>query len=323
MTEVVPLDSRRVGGTSPNLSTVLVLLDDFGRVWWETNSKSELWELPTALLASAVTPGESATDMASARSVGARGLSPVGAFRAPGRDGLQLAYRMQAGGRMPSHEPTDTTGLFLPLELAPLNLDPQHAAIVAIAIGRKREWDERLLGPSGVDHVAMLRAHEAPPSTTTGPVGPFIELVRDRIASSQGPSKAPFVARLGELMLLEGRRERARSLLVEANALAAQIDDVATVMRCEIRLAEIDDPMRGELAAWSWISRLAGGGERRHLDIPFAYLGAFAGRRHRRREADVYLRRALALCEEPDRRAALKRELMVGVAVKQELTAIS
>lgn len=303
---------------------LLVLVDDFGRVWWQKNGESDFWELPASSLTSAMTPGEAASAMANARVVGATIPRSVGAFRTTERDRLVLAYLMQAGGSMPSGEPADMMGLFLPLELAPINSDPQQAAIVAIATGRKREWDERLVGPSGVDHLAILREHETPPGSTKAPVGHFIELVRARIATLEGPSKAPFVARLGELMLLEGRTERARSLLVEANALAAQIDDVATVIRCEIRLAETDDPALGELAAWKWISRLASGGGRRHLDIPFAYLGAFAARRHRRREADVYLRRALALCEEPDRRAALKRELAFGVAAKQqELTAIS
>lgn len=318
MTEVVPLHPRRAGTETATLGLVAVIIDQFDRVWWERNEHQDYWQLPGGPIFSELTPSESASTMAAAAGLRTGAPRAVGVFRDLDREGLLVAYRLQ----FESNSAADRSGLFFPLELVPLNSDPHHAAIVAISIGRKREWSERLVGPSASDHLASLRGQEVPPISIRASVAFFSEMVRERVATSEGPAKARQLLRLGELMLLEGRLDRARSYLLEAAGLAVQTHDVPTQMRCEIRLAELEDPVRAELSAWKWVSHLACS-DRRYLDVPFAYLGTFAARRNRRREADVYLRRALALCEEPERRAALKRELAIGGAVRQELSAIS
>jgi len=318
VTEVVPLHSKRAGAESTTLGLVAVVIDQFDRVWWERNEHEDYWQLPAGPILAELTPSESVSALAAAAGLRTTAARAVGVFRASDRGALLVVYRLQ----FDANSTADRRGFFFPLELVPLNSDPHHAAIVAIATGRKREWTEWLVGPSVSEHMATLRRQEMPPVPITASVAHFIELVRERVATSEGSAKARQLMRLGELMLLEGRPTQARSDLSEAAGLAIQTNDVPTQMRCEIRLAELEDPVRAELSAWKWVSHLAVA-DRRHLDVPFAYLGAFASRRNRRREADVYLRRALALCEEPERRAALKRELVIGGAVRNELSAIS
>lgn len=318
MTEVVALHPRRAGAESTTLGLVAVVIDQLDRVWWERNEHQDYWQLPGGPIFAELTPSESASALAAAAGLRTSAPRAIGVFRDPDREALLVVYRLQ----FDANSPTDRRGLFFPLELVPLNSDPHHAAIVAIATGRKREWTERLVGPSASEHLAALRRQEMPPISTTASVALFTDMVRERVATSEGPAKARQLVRLGELMLLEGRPDRARAHLLEAAGFAILTNDVPTQMRCEIRLAELEDPVRAELSAWTWVSHLAGT-DRRHLDVPFAYLGAFAARRNRRREADVYLRRALALCEEPERRAALKRGLVIGGAVRNELSAIS
>lgn len=318
MNQVVPLHPKRVGIEFPTIRIAAVAVDDVGRVWWEPSDIQDLWQVPIGSLVVDGTPGECASALTSERGLSTSAPRAIGTFREEATGSLIMAYRMQAD----ADSAIGRWGLFFPLELAPLNSDPGHTAIVAVASGRKREWNERLTGPTGSDHVAILRQQETDPVSTTLSMPSFIDILRERIATSSGSARAKHTMRLGELLFLEGRLDRARSQLVEAADLANRTNDIPTRIRCELRLAELEDPSRAELAAWKWVSHLSAK-ERIHLDIPFAFLGSFAARRGRRREADVYLRRALALCEEPERRAALKRELILGSTARPQLSAIS
>lgn len=318
MNEVVPL--KRAVPQHPSVLVAVVLLDRLGRVWWERNESHDYWQLPLSrvVIEAGSTPSELASTLARERAINGEAPHVVGIFAEDATTSLVMVYLIQVN----ADSAPSRTGFFLPLELAPLNSEPGHNVIVGLVTGRRREWSERLSGPSGPDHVARLRQLETAPASPTISMPTFTDLIRERIAGSTGPARARHTMRLGELLLLEGRPERARSQLREAAALADRTKDTATLIRCQLKLAELDDPSGAEVAAWNWISRLSAS-DRRHLDIPFAFLGTFAARRNRRREADVYLRRALALCEEPERRAALKRELMLGSTPRSQLSAIS
>lgn len=318
MNGVVALHPARTSTEIPALLVALVAVDRFARVWLERNEDPDYWHLPVGHLVGEQTPAEQASALAADRGLGASVPQAIGLFKDDATATLLMAYRMEVDSSLESTQP----GLFLPLELAPLNFDPGHSLLAAIATGRKKEWTERLSGPSGPDYLAVLRGYETSPISTTISVPAFTDMLRERIATSSGPAKARQMMRLGVLLLLEGRPDRGRAQLLEACRLASQWRDLPTEIQSTLRLAELDDPVGAEQSAWKWISQLSIG-ERHHLDVPFAFLGTFAGQRNRRREADVYLRRALALCEQPERRVALRCELVLGSNARPALSAIS
>lgn len=318
---VIALDTRRVRSATGTEPLVALVLDDgSGRIWFEQPDGLDLWRLPVVPLqtTSGSTPGEIALLMARTRGMEITRLAAIGGFRGAEGDPLYLSYSAQVIERAHLDE---VRGLLLPLELAPLNTDPQHLAIVSMARRRSRELDERLVSPNGIEHLRRLRADERTPAPLAAPLEPFLDILRTRIAGAEPERSAPSLARLGELLILDGQTEKARSHLLRAAEIAERQADLGTLARCQIKLEELKTPSKGEAAAWDWVSRLTEGGRRQCVDIPFAYLGAFAARRYRHREADVYLRRALTLCDATDRRAALRLAVTLGSVAQPARTA--
>ncbi|HKY47616.1 MAG TPA: hypothetical protein VJQ79_06490 [Acidimicrobiia bacterium] len=330
MPDVVALDSRRSPDRSLNtaVQVVAVIVDGTSRILLRHSDVCDLWELPAAGLPGGATPGEAAGHIAESYGLVPGRTQPIGGFRGGEIDTLVLGYRVEV------KDTSSGSGLFLPLHLAPLNADPRHTAIAqgALRLGtlslgprdkgatsNESNYDEPLasmqpvqerLGPvSGDGLLAELRMDEELPSSSPIPIASFLEIVNSRLSESQGPDRAPWLERLAELMIIDGRSHVAGDLLAESFELASMAGDTETMARADIRIAELDDPFAGEMRAWWWVSRLSTPGTFSHLDIPFAYLGAFASRRRRSREADAYFRRALVLSEDPARRAWIKSSM--------------
>jgi hypothetical protein len=325
MPDVVALDSRRSPDRSLNtaVQVVPVITDNASRVLMRHSDICDLWELPAVGLSGGATPGETATDIAKSYGLVPGRPQPIGGFRGGEIDTLVLGYRVEVDCT------SDGSGLFLPLHLAPLNADPRHIAIAHSAISHRptshrptshrptsnrapasmEPVEERLGQVSGDTHLAELRMGEEPPSSCPIAIASFLEIVNSRLSESRGPERAPWLERLAELMIIDGRSHVAADLLAESFELASTAGDTETMARADIRIAELDDPAAGEMRAWWWVSKLSTPGTFAHLDIPFAYLGAFASRRRRSREADAYFRRALVLSEDPARRAWIKSSM--------------
>ena len=315
MPDVVALDSRRSPERSLNtaVQVVPVITDSTSRVLMRHSEASDLWQLPSVVLAGGETPSDTAI-----RVVESFGLVPgrpqaIGGFRGGGVDTLDLGYRVDVGCG------SSDSGLFLPLHLAPLNADPRHSAIAQSALSQSAvsqgalaptvPIEERLGQLSGDAHLAELRVGEESPSSCPIAIAPFLEIVNARLSDSRGPERAQWLERLAELMMIDGRSHVARDLLAESFDLASASGDTETMARADIRISELEDPAAGELRAWWWVSKMSTPGAFGHLDIPFAYLGAYASRRRRTREADAYFRRALVLSEDPARRAWIKSSM--------------
>lgn len=315
MPDVVALDSRRSPDRSLTtaVQVVAVITDSASRVLMRHSDVCDLWELPAVGLSGGATPGETASDIAKSYGLVSRRPQPIGGFRGGEIDILVLGYRVEVDST------SNGPGLFLPLHLAPLNADPRHIAIAHSAASHRpisyrasdsmEAVEERLGQVSGDAHLAELRMGEEPPSSCPIAIASFLEIVNSRLSESRGPERAPWLERLAELMIIDGRSHVAGDLLAESFELASTAGDTETMARADIRMAELDDPAAGEMRAWLWVSKLSTPGTFAHLDIPFAYLGAFASRRRRSREADAYFRRALVLSEDPARRAWIKSSM--------------
>jgi hypothetical protein len=320
MPDVVALDSRRSLDRSLNtaVQVVPVITDGASRVLMRHSEQCDLWELPAVGLSGGATPGEIATDIAKSYGLVPGRPQAIGGFRGGEVDTLVLGYRVEVDCT------SSGSGLFLPLHLAPLNTDPRHTAIARSAIAHRAVFpgamsngalasmepvEERLSQVSGDAHLAELRMGEELPSTSPIAIASFLEIVNSRLSESRGPERAPWLERLAELMIIDGRSHVAGDLLAESFELASTAGDTETMARADIRIAELEDPAAGEMRAWWWVSKLSTPGTFAHLDIPFAYLGAFASRRRRSREADAYFRRALVLSEDPARRAWIKSSM--------------
>ena len=305
MPDVVALDSRRSPDRTLNtaVQVVPVITDTASRVLMRHSAVSDLWELPAVLLSGGQTPGETATHVVESFGLIPRRPQPIGGFRGGDLDTLVLGYRVETEGG------ASDGGLFLPLHLAPLNADPRHSAIAHRALASMEPVEERLGQVSGDVHLSELRMGEEAPSSCPIAIASFLEIVNARLSESRGSERAPWLERLAELMILDGRSHVAGDLLAESFELASSAGDTETMARADIRISELDDPIAGEMRAWWWVSTLSTPGGFRHLDIPFAYLGAFASRRRRTREADAYFRRALVLSEDPARRAWIKTSM--------------
>jgi hypothetical protein len=305
MTEVVALDSRRSPDRSLNtvVQVVPVITDTASRVLMRHSEDCDLWELPAVVLAGGDTPSETATHVVQSLGLVPQRPQPIGGFRGGDLDTLVLGYRVEVDGG------SSDSGLFLPLHLAPLNADPRHSAIAHRALASMEPVEERLGQVSGDDHLTELRMGEELPSSCPVAIASFLEIVNARLSESRGPERAPWLERLAELMIIDGRSHVAGDLLVESFELASEAGDTETMARADIRISELDDPAAGEMRAWWWVSKLSTPGGFSHLDIPFAYLGAYASRRRRSREADAYFRRALVLSENPARRAWIKSSM--------------
>jgi hypothetical protein len=320
MPDVVALDSRRSPDRSLNtaVQVVPVITDGASRVLMRHSELCDLWELPAVGLSGGATPGETATDIAKSYGLVPGRPQAIGGFRGGEVDTLVLGYRVEVDCA------SSGSALFLPLHLAPLNADPRHTAIARSAIAHRTVFsgamsngpiasmepvEERLSQVSGDAHLAELRMGEELPSTSPIAIASFLEIVNSRLSESLGPERAPWLERLAELMIIDGRSHVAGDLLAESFELASTAGDTETMARADIRIAELEDPAAGEMRAWWWVSKLSTPGTFAHLDIPFAYLGAFASRRRRSREADAYFRRALVLSEDPARRAWIKSSM--------------
>jgi hypothetical protein len=309
MPDVVALDSRRSIDRSLNtaVQVVPVITDSAYRVLMRHSEVSDLWQLPAVALAGGETPSDTAIRVVESFGLVPRRPHPIGGFRGGDVDTLDLGYRVEVDCG------STATGLFLPLHLAPLNADPCHSAIAQSALSQgapsKVSIDERLGQVSGDAHLAELRMGEELPSSCPIAIAPFLEIVNARLSDSRGPERAPWLERLAELMIIDGRSHVAGDLLAESFELASASGDTETMARADIRISELEDPAAGELRAWWWVSKLSTPGAFAHLDIPFAYLGAYASRRRRTREADAYFRRALVLSEDPARRAWIKSSM--------------
>lgn len=300
-----------------------MITDSASRVLMRHSDVCDLWELPAVVLLGGETPGETATHVARGLGLVPGRAQPIGGFRGGEVDTLVLGYRVEVDCT------SSDVGLFLPLHLAPLNTDPRHTAIAHSAISQgaisqgaifqsasphnalawKEPVEERLGQVSGEAHLAELRMGEDVPSVCPIAIAPFLEIVNARLSESRGPERAPWLERLAELMIIDGRSHVAGDLLAESFELASASEDTETMARADIRISELEDPAVGELRAWWWVSKLSTPGAFAHLDIPFAYLGAYASRRRRLREADAYFRRALVLSEDPARRAWIKSSM--------------
>lgn len=335
MPDVVAIDSRRSLDRTLNtaVQVVSVIVDSTSRVLLRHSDVCDLWELPGVGLPGGTTPGEAAGHIAESYGLVPGRTRPFGGFRAADLDTLVLGYRVDV------RDTSSGSGLFLPLHLAPLNADPRHIAIAhsALSLGAlshgvppsgplatetnstRSNFDEtsasippveeRLDQVSGDAHLAELRMDEQLPSPSPISIASFLEIVNSRLSESQGPERAPWLERLAELMIIDGRSHVAGDLLAESFELASMAGDNETMARADIRIAELENPAAGEMRAWWWVSKLSSPGTFSHLDIPFAYLGAFASRRRRSREADAYFRRALVLSEDPARRAWIKSSM--------------
>ncbi len=292
-----------------------MITDNSSRVWLRHSELSDIWELPAVVLLAGETPSESAVKVVKSLGLVPRRPQPIGGFRGGDLDTLVLGYRVEVEGG------SSDSGLFLPLHLAPLNCDPRHGAIAQRALASMEPVEERLDQASASVHLSELRAGEESPASCPIAISSFLEIVNTRLTESTGPERAPWLERLAELMIIDGRSHVARDLLGEAVTLASAAGDTATRARADIRISELADPAAGEMRAWWWVSELTTPAAFSHVDIPFAYLGAFASRRRRTREAEAYFRRALIFSEDPTRRAWIKSSMTPRPAPAVRVTA--
>ncbi|MGH8926852.1 MAG: hypothetical protein ACRDWH_00755 [Acidimicrobiia bacterium] len=217
-----------------------------------------------------------------------------------------LAYHIETEGR------SGEDGNFIPLDLAPLNIEPSHVEIAHRALTAGDGVDERLDIDDGETRLAFLRSDEREPPPCPVDLASFIEAANDRLTKCPERERARWLERLAELLILDGHPDSARSLLDEAVALAGDAGDLATMVNADIRLKELKDAEAGELRAWRWVAQLTWPRGRTHLEIPFLYLGSFALRRNRMREAEAYYRRALLLCDDPARGLSIRSAMAIG-----------
>lgn len=138
-------------------------------------------------------------------------------------------------------------------------------------------------------------------------IAKMLEATRSGLATATGADRSQRMVHMAEVMIGSGDIERGRRMLQEALSVVG-IDD-GTALRCELRLEELNDPAGSLIGAWTRLSFATEGLDSRHADLILTHLGFAAQRRGRRREAEAYLRRAMALCDEPGRRTALRVSL--------------
>jgi hypothetical protein len=287
VSNVVTLDPARQEAAAPGLEAVAVVRDPLGRVLFTHSEDLDLWSLPSAPVAGEATPREAIASV----------LGPVGPALLLGlcssRDRRLIAYGYP--------EVEASAGVYLPPGLAPLNTDPCHLAIAG-STGGGSQLPERLELPTGPEHLAWLRRHETPPDFRSGAALRLIEAVSGSRPGETG-QRAQQLARQAEAMIAAGELSPARRALLEATAVAGAEDVI--LLRCELRLEEITSEDGALPKAWGRLSESLGR-RGRHADLILSHLGYAAGRRGRHRESQAYLRRALGMCEEPERRATLR-----------------
>jgi hypothetical protein len=284
----------------PPVMVVVLATDHRHRLLMVHDPTADLWRLPHGRLAGDTSPEVVATT--AARAAGAAGPGPprlLGVSWAANPPELQLAYQVAVAGT------GSGPGLLLPPDLLPLNSDPRDMAATDWLRGQRPEMGDL---PDSAHHLQVLRNGQTEATEAPLVAEPLIAAVSGRLQSAQGAARAPLLARLGELWLMAGAVDRGRACL-EA-AISCDGNRAVTIW-CSIRLASLDGLDAGDQVSWQWVSKLTApgrlGGD--HLDVVFAQLGFSAARRRRRREAEVYLRRALQRCDAPHRRAALRHGL--------------
>jgi ADP-ribose pyrophosphatase YjhB (NUDIX family) len=294
VTNVIGLASGR-----PIVEGRAVVCDPRGRILLVHAASPDVWILPGSEVEAGQTPGEAAVSTI-------KGTPPtdghlIGVFTTrPPDERLIVAFRFE------STADSIEEGVFLPLALAPLNTDPRHHALAARSPERGPS-DARLELPTAVDHLRELRRHEATVAYDPTFIAKMLEVAGSRLATSTGADRSQQMIHVAEVMIGSGEIERGLRMLQGALGIAG-IDDV-TALRCELRLEELDDPAGTLIGAWTRLSIATEDSASRHADVILTHLGFAALRRGRRREAEAYLRRAMALCDEPGRRAALRVSL--------------
>jgi hypothetical protein len=276
-----------------------VVCDARRRVLLVHAASPDIWILPGSQVEAGQTPVEAAVSTI-------KGTPPtngklIGVFTTrPPDERLILAYRFES--------PVESIeeGVFLPLGLAPLNTDPRHYAIAGRS-SDKQPCEERLENPSAADHLMKLRRQEETVAYDSGFIAKMLELAGSDLARATGVDRSQQMIHMAEVMIGSGDIPKGRRMLEEALSVPG-IDD-ATALRCELRLEELGDPAGTLIAAWTRLSVATGGLDNRHADLILTHLGFASQRRGRRREAEAYLRRAMAFCDEPGRRAALRISL--------------
>lgn len=276
-----------------------VVCDPRGRILLVHATSPDLWVLPGSEVEAGQTPVEAALSTIKGTPPTDGQLFGVFSTRPPD-ERLILAYRFES--------PADTIeeGVFLPLGLAPLNTDPRHHAIAARSSVRQT-CDERLELPTAGDHLADLRRQEEAVAYDSNFIAKMLAVAGSGLATSTGADRIQRMIHMAEMMIGSGDIPRGRRMLQEALSVAG-IDHV-TALRCELRLEELSDPAGTLIGAWSRLALATEGPDCRHADLILTHLGFAAQRRGRRREAEAYLRRSMALCDEPGRRAALRVSL--------------
>lgn len=290
---------------------VAVIGDHRGRVLFTHAGYPDVWSLPSAALEPGLTPHESLrkagaiddSETGELMGVWSHGSPPASKSVASvsGRlldERLLVAYRFLGGTDQPQ------SGFYLPIGLAPLNTEPSHLAIAGAV--RRTTSPDRLELPTGIDHLAKLRREEVVPEIRSDSAPSMVNSVNWCGSPNDGGGSWRRPREVDALIAAfdgsQGGGDMLRSIL------ATQGVDEATVLRCELRLEEIESDHGVFPIAWSRLSTRTGNGGR-FLDLILAHLGYASLRRHRGREADAYLRRALAICEVPHRRAAIKYSL--------------
>jgi hypothetical protein len=294
------IDVNNVVGFPSNRSPVesrAVVCDPRGRILL-VHSTPDLWILPGSSVDAGQTPAEAAVATI-------KGTPPIdgelfGVFTTrPPDERLIIAYKFES--------PVDVIeeGLFLPIGLAPMNTDPRHLAIAGHALSGQSSG-ERLDHSSPTEHLADLRRDEGIMEYDSSRNVQLLESVVGPLVVP-GIDRARQMLRTSEVLIACGETTRGgqvmRTLLSES-----WVDEV-TALRCELRLEELDDPLGFLVGAWSRLSRATEIAGALHADLILAHLGFAAQRRQRTREAEAYLRRAMALCDEPGLQATLRLSL--------------
>lgn len=326
------------GSPSNHLLTVdlvAVIGDDRGRVLLTHAGYPDVWSLPGAPLEPGLTPHESLRkagaidDWETGEVMGVWSLAFPPANKSLGsvsgvgpsekrlpkarlpKERLLVAYRFRGGADEPR------SGSYFPIGLAPLNSEPSHLAIAAAAAAGTKTLSDRLELPTGIDHLASLRRDEVPPEFRSARAPSLFDSVsgsQHGHSNGEGPLKGP---RALEVFIATCQGTQVDGEVLRSILASEEVDE-ATLLRCELRLEEIESVHGVFPIAWSRLSASTGsantgsatnGNGGRFLDLILAQIGYASLRRGRRREADAYLRRALAVCEVPHRRAAIKYSL--------------
>lgn len=295
MSNLLVLPTVRDPQVGPPVQSVAVITDDLGRVFFDNPRLPDVWVLPAAWVGAGMTPREALAGAGIGVDYGPGRL--LGIWKAIHAPDLMVGYvfSSQSGPGIP-----------LPVGLCPLNIDPAHLAIATMAAGGQ-PLPDLLDVPSAADHVAWLREGETPPNFAASRAN---MLAREMGFSDQLMAATPqSIFGQVEALIASGELPRARSTL--SRIVADDSLDPLTRLKGALRLEEIESMDGAFPHAWRQVS-LSSGRRGRYLDVVFSHLAFASARRGRRREALAYLRRALGVCENQARRAAIRYALTVG-----------